>query len=82
VITDAVAATFGSLATQQKADTVRCVAEFAERVYAQKHGTIPPDEADGQPGFGRGGDELSLTRGGRPSGMLTRRASSRGVGRD
>jgi hypothetical protein len=54
-ITDAVAATFGSLTTQQKADTVRCVAEFAERVYAQKHGTIPPDEADGQPGFGRGG---------------------------
>ena len=54
-ITDAVAATFGSLNTQQKADTVRCVAEFAERMYAQKHGTIPPDEADGQPGFGRGG---------------------------
>jgi hypothetical protein len=54
-ITDAVDATFGSLTTQQKADTVRCVAEFAERVYAQKHGTIPPDEADGQPGFGRGG---------------------------
>jgi hypothetical protein len=54
-ITDAVAATFGSLTTQQKADTVRCIAEFAERVYAQKHGTIPPDEADGQPGFGRGG---------------------------
>jgi hypothetical protein len=52
-ITDAVAATFGSLNTQQKADTVRCVAEFAERVYAQKHGTIPPDEADGKPGFGR-----------------------------
>jgi hypothetical protein len=43
------------LTTQQKADTVRCVAEFAERIYAQKHGTIPPDEADGQPGFGRGG---------------------------
>ena len=56
-ITDAVAATFGSLNTQQKADTVRCVAEFAERMYAQKHGTIPPDEADGQPGFGGGGDE-------------------------
>jgi hypothetical protein len=54
-ITDAVAATFGSLTAQQKADTVRCVAEFAERMYAQKHGTIPPDEADGQPGFGRGG---------------------------
>ena len=54
-ITDAVAATFGSLTTQQKADTVRCVAEFAERMYAQKHGTIPPDEADGQPGFGGGG---------------------------
>ena len=54
-ITDAVDATFGSLTTQQKADTVRCVAEFAERVYAQQHGTIPPDEADGQPGFGRGG---------------------------
>jgi len=54
-ITDAVAATFGSLTTQQKADTVRCIAEFAERMYAQKHGTIPPDEADGQPGFGRGG---------------------------
>jgi hypothetical protein len=54
-ITDSVEATFGSLNTQQKADTVRCVAEFAERVYAQKHGTIPPDEADGQPGFGRGG---------------------------
>ena len=54
-ITDAVAATFGSLNTQQKADTVRCVAEFAERMYAQKHGTIPPDEADGQPGFGGGG---------------------------
>jgi len=54
-ITDAVAATFGSLNTQQKADTVRCIAEFAERIYAQKHGTIPPDEADGQPGFGRGG---------------------------
>jgi hypothetical protein len=54
-ITEAVAATFGSLNTQQKSDTVRCVAEFAERVYAQKHGTIPPDEADGQPGFGRGG---------------------------
>jgi hypothetical protein len=54
-ITDAVTATFGSLNTQQKADTVRCVAEFAERVYAQKHGTIPPDEADGKPGFGRGG---------------------------
>jgi hypothetical protein len=54
-ITDAVAATFGSLTTQQKADTVRCIAEFAERVYSQKHGTIPPDEADGQPGFGRGG---------------------------
>lgn len=54
-ITDAVAATFGSLNSQQKSDTVRCVAEFAERVYAQKHGTIPPDEADGQPGFGRGG---------------------------
>ena len=54
-ITDAVAATFGSLNTQQKADTVRCVAEFAERIYAQKHGTIPPDEADGKPGFGRGG---------------------------
>ena len=53
-ITDAVAATFGSLNAQQQADTVRCVAEFAERVYAQKHGTIPPDEADGQPGFGRG----------------------------
>jgi hypothetical protein len=52
-ITDAVAVTFGSLNTQQKADTVRCVAEFAERVYAQKHGTIPPDEADGKPGFGR-----------------------------
>jgi hypothetical protein len=46
-ITDAVAATFGSLSTQQKADTVRCIAEFAERVYAHKHGTIPPDEADG-----------------------------------
>jgi len=54
-ITEAVAATFGSLNTQQRADTVRCIAEFAERVYAQKHGTIPPDEADGQPGFGRGG---------------------------
>jgi hypothetical protein len=54
-ITDAVAAAFGSLNTQQKADTVRCVAEYAERVYAQKHGTIPPDEADGQPGFGRSG---------------------------
>jgi len=54
-ITDAVAATFGSLTTQQKSDTVRCVAEFAERMYAQKHGTIPPDEADGQPGFGGGG---------------------------
>jgi hypothetical protein len=54
-ITDAVAATFGSLNTQQKADTVRCIAEFAERVYAQKHGTIPPDEADGKPGFGGGG---------------------------
>ena len=54
-ITQAVAATFGQLSTQQKADTVRCIAEFAERVYAQKHGTIPPDEADGQPGFGRGG---------------------------
>ena len=54
-ITDAVAATFGSLTIQQKADTVRCIAEFAERVYAKKHGTIPPDEADGQPGFGRGG---------------------------
>jgi hypothetical protein len=54
-ITEAVAATFGSLNTQQKADTVRCVAEFAERIYAQKHGTIPPDEADGKPGFGRGG---------------------------
>jgi len=54
-ITDAVAATFGSLTTQQKADTVRCIAEFAERMYAQKHGTIPPDEADGQPGFGGGG---------------------------
>jgi hypothetical protein len=54
-ITDAVAATFGSLTAQQKADTVRCVAEFAERIYAQKHGTIPPDEADGQPGFGGGG---------------------------
>ena len=54
-ITDAVAAAFGSLNTQQKADTVRCVAEYAERVYAQKHGTIPPDEADGRPGFGRGG---------------------------
>jgi len=52
-ITDAVAATFGSLNSQQKSDTVRCVAEFAERVYAQKHGTIPPDEADGKPGFGR-----------------------------
>lgn len=54
-ITDAVAATFGSLNTQQKADTVRCIAEFAERVYAQQHGTIPPDEADGQPGFAGGG---------------------------
>ena len=54
-ITDAVAATFGSLNSQQKSDTVRCVAEFAERMYAQKHGTIPPDEADGQPGFGGGG---------------------------
>lgn len=54
-ITDAVAATFGSLNAQQQADTVRCVAEYAERVYAQKHGTIPPDEADGQPGFGGGG---------------------------
>ena len=53
-ITDAVAATFGSLTAQQQADTVRCVAEFAERVYAQKHGTIPPDEADGKPGFGGG----------------------------
>ena len=54
-ITDSVAATFGFLTTQQRADTVRCVAEYAERVYAQKHGTIPPDEADGQPGFGGGG---------------------------
>jgi hypothetical protein len=53
-ITEAVAATFGSLTAQQQADTVRCVAEFAERVYAQKHGTIPPDEADGKPGFGGG----------------------------
>jgi hypothetical protein len=55
-ITDAVAATFGSLNAEQKADTVRCVAEYAERVYAQKRGTIPPDEADGKPGFaGSGG---------------------------
>ena len=50
-ITAAVAAAFGSLNTQQQADTVRCVAEFAERVYAQQHGTIPPDEADNQPGM-------------------------------
>jgi hypothetical protein len=54
-ITDAVAATFGSLNAEQKADTVRCVAEYAERVYAQKRGTIPPDEADGEPGFARSG---------------------------
>jgi hypothetical protein len=53
-ITDAVAVAFGSLNTQQKADMVRCIAEFAERVYAQRHGTIPPDEADGKPGFGGG----------------------------
>jgi hypothetical protein len=54
-ISDAVAQAFGSLTTQQKADAVRCVAEFAKRVHAQKHGTIPPDEADCHPGFGRGG---------------------------
>lgn len=54
-ITEAVDATFGALNPQQKSDTVRCVAELAERVYAQKHGTIPPDEADGRPGFGGGG---------------------------
>ncbi len=51
-ITEQVAAAFPGLNEQQRADTVRCIAEAAERLIAAKRGTIPPDEADGQPGFG------------------------------
>ena len=46
VITDQVAKAFPQYTDQQRADVVRCLAEYVERTIAANRGTVPPDEDD------------------------------------
>ena len=46
VITDQVAKAFPQYTDQQRADVVRCLAEYVERTVAANRGTVPPDEDD------------------------------------
>jgi hypothetical protein len=45
-ITGQVAAAFPQYTDQQRADVVRCLAEYVERTLAATRGTVPPDEDD------------------------------------
>ena len=46
VIADQVAKAFPQYTDQQRADVVRCLAEYVERTIAANRGTVPPDEDD------------------------------------
>ena len=45
-ITDQVAKAFPQYTDQQRADVVRCLAEYVELTIAANRGTVPPDEDD------------------------------------
>jgi hypothetical protein len=45
-ITDQVAKAFPQYTDQQRADVVRCLAEYVEQTIAANRGTVPPDEDD------------------------------------
>jgi hypothetical protein len=46
MIADQVVKAFPQYTDQQRADVVRCLAEFVERTVAANRGTVPPDEDD------------------------------------
>lgn len=46
VIAGQVAAAFPQYTEQQRADVVRCVAEYVEQTIAKNRGTVPPDNQD------------------------------------
>jgi hypothetical protein len=45
-ITDQVTRTFPQYTDQQRADVVRCLAEYVEQTIAKNRGTVPPDGQD------------------------------------
>jgi len=45
-IADQVAEAFPQYTDQQRADVVRCLAEYVEQTIAANRGTVPPDEDD------------------------------------
>jgi len=45
-ITDEIARAFPQYSGQQRADTVRCLAEYVEQTIAKNRGTVPPDGHD------------------------------------
>lgn len=45
-ITDQVTRTFPQYTDQQRADVVRCLAEYVEQTIAKNNGTVPPDGQD------------------------------------
>ena len=45
-ITDETARAFPQYSDQQRADTVRCLAEYVEQTIAKNRGTVPPDGHD------------------------------------
>ena len=46
MIAGQVATAFPQYTDQQRADVVRCLAEYVERTLAATRGTVPPDEDD------------------------------------
>ena len=46
VVSEQVAAAFPQFSPQQRADSVRCLAEYVEQTIAKNRGTVPPDGQD------------------------------------
>jgi hypothetical protein len=45
-ISEQISLAFPQYTDQQRADTVRCLAEYVEQTVAKNHGTVPPDGQD------------------------------------